>query len=302
MNGQTVPLSVVIPTFNEALNLEDCLTGVCGRAEEVIVLDSFSTDATVEIARRMEARVVQHAYEGPAYQKNWALENLKLASDWVLFLDADERVPSDLWQEISEIVAAGGNGFDGFYMNRRFIFYGKWIKHCGWYPSWNLRLFKHRLGRYEARDVHEHVLLNGKAGYCKRDLIHEDLRDMTDWIAKHNRYASLEAAENLRTLRGVERAQLTGSLRQGTLGRKRAITERIRIRLPVPVRSLLFFIYMYIFRLGFLDGVQGFHFCAMHAVFEYFYGVKLWELKHYKEGAPEGGIVVRRVFQPPSAK
>ena len=180
MAKELTPLSVVIPTFNEALNLEDCLAGVCGWAQEVIVLDSLSTDRTAEIAAGIGARVVKHPYEGPAYQKNWALDNLKLSHEWVLFLDADERVPLELRREISDILAANGEGFDGYYLNRRFIYYGKWIRHCGWYPSWNLRLFKHRMGRYEARDVHEHVLLNGKAGYCKRDLIHEDLRDMTD--------------------------------------------------------------------------------------------------------------------------
>lgn len=295
-----IPLSVVIPTFNERLNVDDCLASVCGWAKEVTLLDSFSSDGTVDMAKRHGARVIQHAYEGPAHQKNWALDSIDFASDWVLFLDADERVSGALQEEISGIVVAGGKGYDGFYINRRFIFYGKWIKHCGWYPSWNLRLFKRRLGRYEQREVHEHVVLNGRAGYCKHDLIHEDMRDLTDWIAKHNRYTSAEAEENYRTLEGLTRSELGASFVKGPVERKRAITERIRIRLPVPVRCVSMFFYLYVFRLGFLDGIRGFHFCAMHALFEYFYGIKLWELKHYKRGAPNGGIAVTKVFQAPS--
>jgi len=227
------------------------------------------------------------------------LDNLEFSSEWVLILDADERVPKHLQEEIEGIIAPGGNNLDGYYINRRFIFYGKWIKHCGWYPSWNLRLFKHRLGRYEQREIHEHLVLSGAVGYCKGDLIHEDLRDVSDWIAKHNRYASAEAPENYRTIQKLSRTEITPSFMKGPVERKRAITERIRIRFPAPVRSLLFFCYMYFFRLGFLDGIRGFHFCALHAIFEYFYGIKLWELKYYKHGAPKGGIAVRRVFQAP---
>lgn len=295
-------LSVIIPTFNDLINVSDCLASVCGWASEVILLDSFSTDGTLEIAQRYGARIVHRPRAGLDQLKNWALDNISLASEWVLFVDSDERVSLDLQKEITGIIAGGGGGFDGFYINRRFIFYGKWIRHCGWYPSWNLRLFKHRLGRYEQRDVHEHVLLNGRAGYCNHDLIHEDMRDLTDWIAKHNRYASAEAEENLRTLQGTARTDFVPSLVHGAVERKRAITERIRIRLPVPVRSVAFFIYMYFFRLGFLDGIQGFHFCAMHAIFEYLYGIKLWELKHYKQGAPKGGIAAKKIFQSPAPK
>lgn len=299
---ESVEISVVVPTFNEQLNLVDCLASVCGWARDVIVLDSYSTDKTLEIAQRFGARVIQHAWEGPARQFNWALENVDFRSEWVMILAADERVPADLQEEIAMIIAGGGNGHDGYYLNRRFIFYGKWIKHCAWYPSWDIRLFKHRLGRYECREVHEHVILNGRAGYCKHDLLHEDMADMTDWIAKHNHYASAEAEENYRTLQGLSRSELARSFFGGPIERKRAITDRIRIRLPVPVRSVLLFFYMYFIRLGFLDGAHGFHFCAMHAFFEYFNGIKLWELKYYKQGAPKGGIAVTKVYQAPAPR
>lgn len=290
-------LSVLIPTYNEELNLADCLRSVGGWANEVWVVDSFSTDRSLEIAREYSAKVIQHAYEGPAQQKNWALENLDFENEWVLILDADERVSPELAREIKRIISADGDGYDGFYLNRRFIFYGRWIKHCGWYPSWNLRLFRHRLGRYEDREIHEHIILNGPVGYCRYDLIHEDLRDMTAWIAKHNRYSTHEAREVDRLLRGVKRKTVAPSFWKGGVQRKRFIKERIWPY--VPGQGLVFFFYLYLFRLGFLDGKQGLQFCIMQAIFQQFNTVKLWELRRYKEGAPAGGISVEKLFQEP---
>ena len=288
-------VSVLIPTFNEELNLPDCLASICGWAPDVWVVDSYSTDRTVEIAREADVNVVQHAFEGYARQKNWALENVPFRGEWVLILDADERVPPELAAEISGVVAADGHGYDGFYLNRKLIFYGKWIRHCGWYPSWNLRLFRRGQGRYEQREVHEHLLLDGKAGYCQHDLIHEDLRDMSFWIEKHNRYSSQEAREVYRVRRGVSTAGLQASFFKGSLERKRFIKERIWPHLPG--RGFLSFFYWYFFRLGFLDGKHGFLFCQMHAIFEEFTTAKLWELEHYKQDAREGAINAAKVFR-----
>jgi len=288
-------VSVLVPTYNEELNLGDCLASVCGWAEDVWVVDSCSTDRTVEIAREAGVNVVQHAFEGYAQQKNWALESLPFRGEWVLLLDADERVSPELVAEISGVIAADGNGCDGFYLNRKLIFYGKWIRHCGWYPSWNLRLFRRGHGRYEQREVHEHLLLKGKAGYCRHDLIHEDLRDMSFWIAKHNRYSSQEASELGRVRRGASTAGLQASFFKGSLERKRFVKERIWPYLPG--RAFLSFFYWYFLRLGFLDGKHGFLFCQMHAVFEQFTAAKLWELEHYKQDAREGAINAPKVFR-----
>jgi len=290
-------LSVLIPTFNEELNLPNCLASLRGWAENVWVIDSYSSDRTVEIAKEAGANVLQHIFDGYAQQKNWALENPMFRGSWVLILDADERVTPELAQEICRIVQDDGNRFDGFYLNRKLIFYGKWIRHCGWYPSWNLRLFRHGSGRYEQRDVHEHFVLKGKVGYCRHDLIHEDLRDMSFWIAKHNRYSSLEAVELTRIRLGATQSELPASIFGGSVERKRFIKERIW---PfIPGRAFLLFFYLYFFRLGFLDGRHGFVFCLMHAVFEQFTTAKMWELEHYKDGAVEGSIVSPKIFRSP---
>ena len=146
-------VSVLVPTLDEELNLTECLRSV-EWADEVFVVDSFSRDRTVELARSSGATVVQHAFESYSRQKNWALDTLPFRNDWVLILDADERATSGLRCEIEATLR--NTDYAGFYVNRRFIFLGAWIRHAGWYPSWSLRLFRHRLGRYDDREVHEH--------------------------------------------------------------------------------------------------------------------------------------------------
>src|SRR6266511_1760347 len=188
--GERAPLSVLVPTLDEELNLSECLDSVCW-AEQVFVVASYSADRTVEIARAHGAEVVQHPFESYSRQKNWALETLPFRNGWVLIVDADERVTPELQRELASVVSDAA--VDGYYVNRKFIFLGHWIRHAGWYPSWNLRLFRHRLGRYDDREVHEHVVLNGRVGYLRHDLLHLDQRGLEAFIARHNRYSTLEA-------------------------------------------------------------------------------------------------------------
>jgi len=290
---EIAPVSVLVPTYNEEIHLTDCLASVAGWASEVFVVDSFSTDRTREIAASFGANFVQHRFEGYALQKNWALENLKFNNEWVLILDADERVTQQLRDEIGTILASGHTAVAGYYLNRRFIFYGKWIRHCGWYPSWNMRLFRHRLGRYEIREVDEHVLLNGTTKYCKHDLIHEDVRGIEAWIEKHNRYSSYNAGIYKKIAEGKSNGEITTRLLGNSTERKRFIKQHIWPYLPG--RAFLFFLYMYFFRLGFLDGMHGYYFCVMHAVFQQFVVVKQWEEKQCKKDAREASINVSNV-------
>lgn len=274
----STPVSVLVPTFNEEVNIAQCLSSVMGWADEVFVVDSFSTDRTVEIARAMGATVVQHSFAGYAQQKNWAMDTLRFRNEWLLILDADEYVTAESREEMASITRANGAGFDGYLINRRFIFYGQWIKHSGWYPSWHLRFFRHRMGRYENRPVDEHVILNGKVGRLRCDLMHRDCRDMDWWIAKHNRYATLNAL----AYEQVEKKEHSHErIRPRFFGnqaeRRRFLKERVWRHLPG--RGVLFFLYLYIFRLGFLDGRKGLMFCAMHGVFEQMKVAKQWELR-----------------------
>ena len=175
------PVSVLIITHNEEINLPGCLESLQNWVDDVWVVDSSSTDKTVEVARARGANVVQHPWEGYARQKNWAITSLAFKNEWLLIFDADERLTSELRAEIDTVLANPGD-VNGYYLNRRFIFYGKWIKHCGWYPSWNLRLFRCSDGLYEDRAVDEHLILKGRAEYLKSDMIHEDLAISTSGL------------------------------------------------------------------------------------------------------------------------
>ncbi len=285
---QMTPVSVLIITHDEESNLPGCLDSIAGWTNDIWVVDSYSEDKTVEIARSRGVNVVQHAWEGYARQKNWALTNLAMQNDWVLLLDADERVPTELANEITQVVAVDGNGNAGFWMRYRLIFYGKWIRHCGWYPTWILRLAKRGHIHFEDRAVDEHPVIDGPVGRLENDLRHESLRDFEFWIAKHNLYST----HNARIYQQLKARKTSDGIKPRFFGtqaeRKRFIKERIYSRLPG--RSVAMFVYMYFFRLGFLDGKHGLIFCTMHAIFQYFNVVKLWELENYKAGAPPGTI------------
>jgi len=273
----SVPVSVLVPTLNEEQNLPECLASVSSWADEVFVVDSFSDDRTVEIARAHGAHVVQHAFESYSRQKNWALDTLPFRNAWVLIVDADERVTEDLRCEIERVLAQVPP-CDGYYVNRRFIFLGTWIRHAGWYPSWNLRLFRHQRGRYDDRDVHEHVVLDGRAAYLRSDLLHEDRRDLHAFVARHNRYSSLEAAARFKAEHNAaDRARLPVSLLASPVQRKRYLRERIWPH--VPGKPLALFVYMYVLRQGFLDGRAGLALCVFHAFQEFMVGLKLAELR-----------------------
>ncbi|HQY88092.1 MAG TPA: glycosyltransferase family 2 protein [Tepidisphaeraceae bacterium] len=183
-------VDVFIQTFNEELNLPHTLASVRGWANRVFVVDSGSTDATTQIAEANGAAVVYHAWEGYARQKNWALDNLPFESDWILILDADESVTDELRDEILDITSRDPDTIEesGLYLNRVFIFYGREIKHCGYFPSWNLRLFKRGRARYEDRSVHEHMIVDGPTAYMSHLLRHEDrssliYRTVSCWLA-----------------------------------------------------------------------------------------------------------------------
>jgi glycosyltransferase involved in cell wall biosynthesis len=272
----TAPLSVLVPTLNEEDNLPECLDSV-EWADQIFVVDSFSADRTVEIARSRGAEVVQHAFESYSRQKNWALDNLAFKHEWVLIVDADERVTPDLRAEIHGLLAADA-ACAGYYVNRRFIFLGTWIRHAGWYPSWNLRLFRHQLGRYDDRPVHEHVVLNGPAGYLRNDLLHLDRRPLEAFVARHNQYSTLEAqARYAAETNSAERARLPVRLLGAPVERKRLLRERVWPR--VPAKPLALFLYMYVVRRGFLDGRAGLALCVFHAFQEFMVGLKLAELR-----------------------
>ena len=285
---QKVPVSVLIPAKDEQLNLPACLESVA-RAEEIFVVDSQSSDSTGEIAESFGAKVVQFHFNGRwPKKKNWSLENLPFRQEWVLIVDCDERITPQLWDEIA--TAIKNPDYSGYYLNRKVFFLGKWIRYGGRYPDWNLRLFKHKLGRYENlktedipntgdNEVHEHVLLQGKVGYLENDMLHIDFRDIYHWLDRHNRYSNWEARVYYNLLTDQDDSgTIQGSLWGNSVQRKRFL-KKIWVRLPF--KPLLRFILAYIIRLGFLDGRAGYIYARLLSQYEYQIGVKLYELRQF---------------------
>jgi len=260
-------ISILIPTLNEEKNLPHALAS-CAFADQVFVLDSGSTDSTQAIAETAGALFVHHPWEGYARQKNWGLNNLPISAGWVFILDADEMITSPLRDELLAI-ARGDTTTDktGFYINRYFVWEGREIRHCGYYPSWNLRFFRRGKALYEERDVHEHMLVDGPVGYLKGEMHHEDRRGRDYLWQKHLRYADLEAREMLKIVTG----ETTGGLKASFFGnwqeRRRAIRERIWPYLPF--RWAFRFLFMYVIKRGFLDGSAGLDMCLFMTRYEF---------------------------------
>jgi glycosyltransferase involved in cell wall biosynthesis len=274
----TAPISVIVPVKNEAENLRRCLPAL-NWADEVYVVDSQSTDGTADIARAHGATVAQFHFNGSfPKKKNWALDNLPLRNEWVLIVDADEVVVPELADEIARRAAA--DEADGFYINMKYYFLGRRIRHCGYSEAWNLRLFKHRLGRFERmpaaggseagdNEAHEHVELRGRAKRLVHELDHHAYPTISVWLEKHNRYAAWEAEMYERFLREpVPRSIGAGK-------RAKRLLKKIYLRLPF--RPGIRFLYAYIVRLGFLDGTPGLAFCGLLAFYDFLCWVKLYE-------------------------
>lgn len=286
---EKIPVSVLIPAKNEEQNLPACLESVA-RADEVFIVDSQSSDRSGEIAQQYGAKIVQFYFNGGwPKKKNWSLENLSFRNEWVLIVDCDERITPQLWDEIALVIK--DPSYTGYYLNRKVFFLGKWIRYGGKYPDWNLRLFKHQVGRYENlktedipntgdNEVHEHVILSeGKAGYLKNDMLHIDFRDIYHWLERHNRYSNWEARVYYNTLNDVDDSGTIGANLFGDAVQRKRFLKKIWVRLPF--KPLLRFILFYFIRLGFLDGQAGYTYGRLLSQYEYQIGVKLYELQKF---------------------
>ena len=276
-----VPVSILIPIKNEAGNLPRCLD--CVRwANEIFVVDSASTDGSPAIAEERGAQVVQFAFNGTwPKKKNWALENLPFKHEWVFILDADEVLPPDAESEFRAIVSDPNHATAGYWINRRFMFMGRWLRHA-YYPNWNLRLFKHRLGRYEKltdidtqsgdNEVHEHVVVTGTTGHLRCEMDHFAFPSVDVFVEKHNRYSNWEARVAVdRHLRAS-----SGRLQSTEVGARRRLKQ---LSQALPFRGLLRFLYVYLWQRGFLDGREGYYFARLHSMYEFLSVAKTYELR-----------------------
>lgn len=287
MLTSTVPISVLIPAKDEELNIVDCLESLA-RADEIFVVDSHSGDRTPAIAHCYGATVVPFYFDGSyPKKKNWALDHLPFRNEWVLIVDCDERIPDRLWDEMADAIQ--NPAYTGYYLNRRVYFLGRWLRHGGKYPDWNLRLFRHAYGRYENlgtegvahtgdNEVHEHVLLQGAAGQLKTDMLHIDLRDIYHWLDRHNRYSNWEAQVYYNLLQNNSKSPQIPARFFGNAVERKRFLKKIWVHLPC--RPMLRFLVFYILKLGFLDGRPGYIHACLLSQYEHHIGIKLQTLRH----------------------
>lgn len=263
---RSVPVTVVVLTRDEEPNIARCLASV-GWAEQVVVIDSGSADQTVPLAKSLGADVVEQPWLGFSGQREFALRLPAVRHDWIYFVDADEWVSPQLAAEIADRL--GTDDCVAFTHRFRLVFLGTWIRHCGWYSgSWVVRLADRRRASYDSSLVGERAQVDGPVGRLAHDIVDEDRKGLASWLHKHVRYAELEQQrrgqpvpwrERLRRFRSRGRADTR------PLGR---IILKDLIFPAVPARPLLLFIYMYVVRLGLLDGRAGLRFCFFHAWYQ----------------------------------
>lgn len=258
------PVSLIILTHNEEVNVERTLQSVRDWVGEILIVDSFSTDRTLELCRQYTDRIVQHAFENQAKQFNWALDNAAPKYPWVMRLDADERVTPELALEISETVPALPEEVTGIYLKRRVYFLGRWIRHGGYYPMWFLRIFRKGTGRYE-EITEEHILLStGRSIRFKNDLVDDNRKGVSFWVDKHNHWAIGEMLDLMSYGRGKgpPAGTISPSLFSTQERRRRWLKIHLYARFPILLRAFGYFCHRYLLQLGFLDGKEGliFHF------------------------------------------
>jgi len=243
-------ISVAVITKDEERNIRDCLESVSW-ADEVVVVDSGSADKTREICQNFKARFYLEEWKGFARQKNSAIE--KTRNEWVLSLDADERVTPALQQEIVEIMEDGPSQ-DGYYIARKNFFLGHWIRRCGWYPDFNLRLFRKSRGRFQERTVHERVEVQGKVGYLKKPMEHRTYHTLSDFLQRMDRYSSLAAQQMQKE------------------GRAYRFYDAF-------FRPPFTFLQMYLLRAGFVAGYRGFLLSVLYSFYTFAKYIKLKEIQ-----------------------
>lgn len=272
-------ISIFILTLNEETNIRECLESVSW-ANDVVVLDSFSSDETVSIAESMGARVIQRKFDNWAAHQNWAMANIDFKHPWVFYLDADERMTPELAEEIQGIASNADEKRNGFFCGRTNYFMGRAITHC-YPPVPIMRFFRPHKIRYE-RLVNPVATIEGDTGYLTNRFLHYNFsKGLTEWVDKHNKYALSEAKEGLKALKQQPEGV---SLFSKDRAMRRVALKNLSLRLPG--RPVVKFGYLYILKMGFLDGRPGFTYCVLQSIYEYLIDLKMWELKRKEKGLP----------------
>lgn len=263
----------MIFTLNEEIHLPGCLSSLTW-CDDIIVIDSFSSDQTESICRQAGARFFQNRFEGFGKQRNWAIANTHPKHDWLLILDADERVSAELVQEMRHAIQNVPDTVGAFRLKRRFYMWGRWLRYSSLYPSWVVRLIHKDKVRYINRGHAETQQVNGRVLKLQEDLIDENLKGMDEWFARQNRYSTQEAQSELST--EARPYGLAALLNRDPLIRRAAVKFWSR---RIPGRPLWYFGYSYFLRMGFLDGRDGLVFCIMKTIYQTMIMIKKHDMR-----------------------
>lgn len=282
LNNPASPISFVILTYNEELHIERCIRSLQAFAKEIWVIDSFSTDRTLEIAESLGANVVKHEFENQAQQFNWAIMHCDIRGSWIWRVDADEYISEDLGRKVADAIATCSADVNGIYVNKAIVFKGRKLRHGGWYPAPQIKVIRRGFGESENKVMDEHLIItSGRTIYVDGDQTDENLHDLTWWTDKHNRYASREALNMLQMQYGMDAdahgvaARLFGNDAE----RKRWLKVRYA-RMPLFVRPFLYFFIRYVLKLGFLDGKEGFIWYVLQGFwYRFLVDAKIYEMK-----------------------
>lgn len=270
-------LTTIILTFNEEKNIANAINSVKNLSKRIVVVDSYSTDKTVEIAESLGAEVIQHPFENQAQQFIYAINNLTINTQWIMRLDADEMISNDAAREIEDICLINKNtDINGIVVRFEVNFLGKKLRHGGIYPFRKMIVYKKDKGYMEDRAMDEHIVLKeGKSIELKHDSYHRDYKDLNAWIDKHNKYSSREVKDYFLNT-NLENEKLNKSAKI-----KRFIKFNIYYKLPLGTRAHLYYLYRYYFKMGFLDGKEGKIFAFMQAYwYRFLVDAKIFEKKN----------------------
>lgn len=278
-------ISVLVLTYNEERNISSCLSAVAW-CDDVVVLDSYSQDETVKKAESLGARVLQRRFDSFAHQRNFALDNVEFKNEWILHIDADEVVTSALREELCSAITS--ERFDAFRVPSKTMFFGRWLRFSGMYPTYQVRIG--RKGRFRFKQVghgQREDISPDRIGTLREPYFHYSFsKGLPEWFQKHNRYSTDEAYEAVRQLNAADGIDWGGLLSSDVTRRRRTI-KQLSIRLPF--RPTLRFLYMYLFRLGFLDGRPGLIYCRLLAIYEYMIVLKMKEFRSAQGVQRTGG-------------
>lgn len=247
-------VTAIIPTFNNEKIIRRCIESVKW-VDEILIVDSFSTDKTLDICREYGARIIQHEYINSALQKNWAISQADY--DWIFLLDTDEELEPGFRGEVMAVLENPSENIDGYRCARKNLVYGKWVKTCGYYPDYLVRLFRKKC-RYVEREVHAHIDVSPeRTGELRRHIIHHDFTDLNKYLMKFPRYM---------------RYELDQLIKEGRKFRVREIT----------LRPVYMFCWSYFYKQGFRDGIRGLLLSLLHAHYNFMMYMKLWEYERAK--------------------